>query len=54
LGIFLGYKSKKLTINQLCVAQNRMDNFNLPFGIGWIPPKIAIGNDGFSNLTADQ
>jgi hypothetical protein len=44
---------EKLTINQLRVAQNRMDNIELPSDIGRIPPKIAIG-DGFSNLTADQ
>jgi hypothetical protein len=31
-----------------------MDNVELPSDIGRIPPKIAIGNDGFSNLTADQ
>ncbi|GET53241.1 hypothetical protein GLOIN_2v1486519 [Rhizophagus irregularis DAOM 181602=DAOM 197198] len=45
---------KKLTMEQLRVAQNRMDNIDLPSDIGRIPPKIAIGNDGFSNLTADQ
>lgn len=31
-----------------------MDHIDLPSDIGRIPPKIAIGNDGFSNLTADQ
>ncbi|GBC21267.1 hypothetical protein GLOIN_2v1775288 [Rhizophagus irregularis DAOM 181602=DAOM 197198] len=41
-------------MEQLRVAQNRMDNIVLPSDIGRIPPKIAIGNDGFSNLTADQ
>ncbi|CAB5091380.1 unnamed protein product [Rhizophagus irregularis] len=45
---------KKLTMEQLRVAQNRMDNIDLPSDISRIPPKIAIGNDGFSNLTADQ
>ncbi|GET61562.1 hypothetical protein GLOIN_2v1849215 [Rhizophagus irregularis DAOM 181602=DAOM 197198] len=45
---------KKLTMEQLRVAQNRIDNIDLPSDIGRIPPKIAIGNDGFSNLTADQ
>ncbi|GET65995.1 hypothetical protein GLOIN_2v1848891 [Rhizophagus irregularis DAOM 181602=DAOM 197198] len=38
----------------LFLTQNRMDNIDLPSDIGRIPPKIAIGNDGFSNLTADQ
>ena len=31
-----------------------MDHIDLPSDIGRIPAKIAIGNDGFSNLTADQ
>ena len=31
-----------------------MDDIDLPSDIGKIPPKIAIGNDGFSNLIADQ
>jgi hypothetical protein len=44
----------KLSIEQLRVAQSRMDHVDLPSDIGRIPPKIAIGNDGFSNLTADQ
>jgi Transposase family tnp2/Domain of unknown function (DUF4218) len=44
---------KKLTKEQLRVAQNRMEHIELPTDIGRIPPKIAIGN-GFSNLTADQ
>ncbi|PKC01816.1 hypothetical protein RhiirA5_298088 [Rhizophagus irregularis] len=44
----------KLNMEQLQTAQNRMDHVNLPPDIGQIPPKIAIGNDGFSNLTADQ
>lgn len=44
---------EKLTVNQLRVAQSRMDHIELPSDIGRIPPKIAIG-DGFSNLTADQ
>jgi len=44
----------KLSMEQLRVAQKRMDNVDLPSDIGRIPPKIAIGNDGFSNLTADQ
>ncbi|PKY56565.1 hypothetical protein RhiirA4_476956 [Rhizophagus irregularis] len=44
----------KLSMEQLRVAQNRMDHVELPSDIGRIPPKIAIGNDGFSNLTADQ
>ncbi|GET67249.1 hypothetical protein GLOIN_2v1776801 [Rhizophagus irregularis DAOM 181602=DAOM 197198] len=30
----------------LFLAQNRMDNIDLPSDIGRIPPKIAIGNDG--------
>ena len=45
---------KKLTMEQLRVAQNRMEHIELPSDIGRIPPKIAIGNSGFSNLTADQ
>ena len=44
----------KLSMEQLRVAQIRMDHVELPSDIGRIPPKIAIGNDGFSNLTADQ
>jgi hypothetical protein len=44
----------KLTMDQLRVAQNRMDHVELPSDIGRIPPKIAIGDSGFSNLTADQ
>ncbi|GET54740.1 hypothetical protein GLOIN_2v1625072 [Rhizophagus irregularis DAOM 181602=DAOM 197198] len=44
----------KLSMEQLRVAQNRMDHVKLPSDIGRIPPKIAIGSDGFSNLTADQ
>lgn len=44
----------KLSMEQLRVAQSRMDHIDLPSDIGRIPPKIAIGNDGFSNLTADQ
>ncbi|GET50605.1 hypothetical protein GLOIN_2v1775288 [Rhizophagus irregularis DAOM 181602=DAOM 197198] len=31
-----------------------MDHVKLPSDIGRIPPKIAIGSDGFSNLAADQ
>ena len=45
---------KKLTMEQLRVAQNRMEHIELPSDIGQIPPKIAIGNSGFSNLIADQ
>ncbi|GET55658.1 uncharacterized protein LOC107327733 [Rhizophagus irregularis DAOM 181602=DAOM 197198] len=45
---------EKLSMEQLRVAQNRMDHVKLPSDIGRIPPKIAIGSDGFSNLTADQ
>ena len=41
-------------MEQLRAAQNRMDHIELPSDIGRIPPKIAIGKDGFSNLTADQ
>jgi hypothetical protein len=44
----------KLTMEQLRIAQNRMDYIELPSDIGRIPPKVAIGKDGFSNLTADQ
>ena len=44
----------KLSMEQLRVAQCRMDHVDLPSDIGRIPPKIAIGNDGFSKLTADQ
>jgi len=44
----------KLTMDKLRVAQNRMDHVELPSDIGRIPPKIAIGDNGFSNLTADQ
>jgi len=43
----------KLTMEKLCVVQERMKHVNLPSDIGWISTKIAIGNDGFSNLTAD-
>ena len=45
---------KKLTMEQLRVVQQRMDHICLPSDIGRIPAKIAIGSDGFSNLTADQ
>ena len=41
-------------MEQLRVAQERMKHVDLPSDIGRIPAKIAIGNDGFSNLTADQ
>jgi hypothetical protein len=44
----------KLNMEQLRVAQNRMDHVELPSDIGRIPSKIAIGENGFSNLTADQ
>ena len=44
----------KLSIEQLRVSQNKMNNIELPSDIGRIPPKITIGKDGFSNLTADQ
>ncbi|PKC55131.1 hypothetical protein RhiirA1_403115 [Rhizophagus irregularis] len=44
----------KLSMEQLRIAQKRMDYIELPSDIGRIPPKIAIGNEGFSNLTADQ
>jgi len=44
----------KLTMEKLRVAQERMKHVDLPSDIGRIPAKIAIGNDGFSNLTADQ
>jgi len=44
----------KLSMEQLRVAQKRMDHVELPSDIGRIPPKIAIGNNGFSKLTADQ
>ena len=40
-------------MEQLRVVQNKMNNIELPSNIGRIPPKIAIGKDGFSNLTAD-
>jgi hypothetical protein len=43
----------KLSMEQLRIAQNRMDQIELPLDIGRIPPKIAIGDCGFSNLTAD-
>jgi Domain of unknown function (DUF4218) len=36
------------------MTQSRMDHIELPSDIGRIPPKIAIGSDGFSKLTADQ
>ena len=45
---------KKLTMEQLRAVQERMNNIDLPSDFGRIPTKIAIGNDGFSNLTADQ
>ncbi|GBB93558.1 hypothetical protein RclHR1_21980002 [Rhizophagus clarus] len=41
-------------MEQLQIAQSRMDHVELPSDIGCIPPKIAIGSEGFSNLTADQ
>ena len=44
----------KLSMDQLRVAQKRMNQIELPSDIGRIPPKIAIGESGFSNLTADQ
>ena len=44
----------KLSIEQLQVAQKRMDHVELLSDIGRILPKIAIGNNGFSKLTADQ
>ena len=47
-------KQNKLTMKQLRMVQKRMKHVNLPSDIGRIPAKIAIGNDGFSNLTADQ
>jgi hypothetical protein len=40
-------------MEQLRVAQSRIDHVELPSDIGRIPPKIAIG-EGFSNFTADQ
>jgi hypothetical protein len=33
-------------MEQLRVAQNRMEHIELPSDIGRIPPKIAIGNSG--------
>jgi hypothetical protein len=50
--IFIG--QNKLSMEKLRIAQKRMDDINLPSDLGRIPPKIAIGNEGFSNLTADQ
>src|SRR5436305_13596393 len=47
-------KQNKLTMEQLHVTQKRMKHVDLPSDIGQIPAKIAIGNDGFSNLTADH
>src|SRR4051812_26580824 len=47
-------KQNKLTMEQLRMAQKRMKHVDLPSDIGQISAKIAIGNDGFSNLTADQ
>ncbi|RIB24234.1 hypothetical protein C2G38_2169141 [Gigaspora rosea] len=41
-------------MEQLCVAQNRMNNIVLSSDISRIPSKIAIGEDGFSKQTADQ
>src|SRR5436305_5062597 len=38
---------EKLSMKQLRAAQNRMDHIELPSDIGRIPPKIAIGKDGF-------
>jgi hypothetical protein len=43
----------KLSIEQLRVAQSRMDHVELLSDIGHISPKIAI-EEGFSNFTADQ
>ncbi|CAB4487545.1 unnamed protein product [Rhizophagus irregularis] len=48
------FKEHGLSMEQLRIAQKRMDYIELPSDIGRIPPKIAIGNEGFSNLTADQ
>ena len=47
-------KQNKLTMEQLCVVQKRMKHVDLPSDIDRIPAKIAIVNDSFSNLTADQ
>ncbi|CAB5391212.1 unnamed protein product [Rhizophagus irregularis] len=41
---------EKLSMEQLQVAQKRIDHVELPFDIGRIPPKIAIRNNGFSNF----
>ena len=38
---------EKLTMDQLHVAQSRMDHVELPSNIGQISPKIAIGDSGF-------
>src|SRR4051812_23678926 len=50
--IFIG--QNKLSMEKLRIAQKKMDDINLPSDLGRIPPKIAIGNEGFFNLTADQ
>ncbi|GBB98571.1 hypothetical protein RclHR1_32670001 [Rhizophagus clarus] len=39
---------KKLSMEQLQVAQSRMNHVELPSDIGRIPPKIAIGRKVFS------
>jgi hypothetical protein len=44
---------EKLSMEQLRVAQSKMDHVELPSDIGCIPLKIAIG-ERFSNFTTDQ
>lgn len=43
-----------LTREQLRIIQKRMDEIDLPPDIPRIPNKVALGEHGFSNLTADQ
>jgi hypothetical protein len=42
-----------LTQNNLQSIQKRMNDFQIPANLGWIPGKIHIGEE-FSNFTADQ
>ncbi len=50
----LWVKNGILSREQLHIIQKRMDEINLPPDIPRIPNKVALGEHGFSNLTADQ
>src|SRR4051794_27791075 len=41
-------KPKKINYETTSCSINRMDNIDLSSDIGRIPPKVAIGNEGFS------